>query len=83
MLHFLNKLDFFGYFENDDYEHFNCFRKVLTDEFQDVNSEKIIYMLGVVDGLRVLFITHTFQHIQSLTNGLREDIFSLVKVSNN
>ena len=83
VLHFLNKLDFVVYLENDDYENFICIKKVLTDEFQDVNLEKSIYMLGVVDDLRVLFITQTFQHIHSLTNGLREDIFCLVKFSSN
>ena len=83
VLHFLNKLDSAGYLENDDYENFNCIKKVLTAEFQDVNSEKLIYMLGVVDDLPVSFITQTFEQIQSLTNGLREDIFSLVKTSNN
>ena len=83
VLHFLNKLLFVGYLENDDYENFKCIKKVLTDEFQDVNSEKLLYMLGIVDDLRVSFITPTSQHIPSLTNGLREDIFSLVKLSIN
>ena len=37
VLHFLNKLDFAGYLESDVYEKFNSNKKVLTDEFQDVN----------------------------------------------
>ena len=31
VLHFLNKLDLAGYLESDDYEKFNCIKKVLAD----------------------------------------------------
>ena len=51
VLHFSNKLDFAGYLESVDYGKFNCFKKVLTDEFQDVNSEKVIILLSVLDAL--------------------------------
>ena len=57
VLHFLNKLDFVGYLESEDYEKFTCNKKVLTDEFQDVNSEKLINMMNIVDDLYILFIT--------------------------
>ena len=46
VLHFLNKLDFAGYLESCDYEKFSCFKKVLTSEFQDLDSEKLTNMLG-------------------------------------
>ena len=50
---FLSKLDIVGYLEIDDYETFICFKKVLTEDFQGVNSEKLIYLSGVVDELSV------------------------------
>ena len=77
VLYFLNKLDFVGYLESKDHENFNCNKKVLTDEFQDINSEKLINMLGVVDDLRILFLTQSFQDNQRLTTDLRDDIYLL------
>ena len=79
VLHFLSKLGFAGYLENYDYEKFNCIKKVLPDELQDVNSEKLISMLGVVDDLYILFIAQDFHDVQKLTNIVRDDIFVLVK----
>ena len=79
VLHFLNKQDFVGYFESNDYEKFNCNKKVLTREFQDVNSDKLINMLGVVDDLCLLFITQDFHNVQTLTDIFRGDSFFLFK----
>ena len=79
VLHFLNKLDFVGYLENDENEKFSCIKKVLTNEFQDLDSEKLINMLGVFDKLYILFVTQNFHDIQILTNIPRGDIFLLVK----
>ena len=55
---------------------------MLLDEFQDIESEILINMLVVVGNLHILFITQDFQNVQMITNILREDIFSLVKLSN-
>ena len=81
VLPFLNKLDFAGHLEGDDYEKLGSIKKVLTDQFQDVNSEKIMNMFNNVDDLYVLFITQAFQsvEIEGLTNILRDKIFLLVK----
>ena len=78
MLHFLNKLDVVGYLESYDYEKFNCNKNVLTDEVQDVNSEKLINMLVVIDDLYDFFITRDFHDVQILINVSRGDIFSLL-----
>ena len=82
ILHFLSKLDFAGYLENDDYEKFNCIKKVLTDEVQDANAEKLLNMLCVINDLCILFLTQDFHDVQILTNILRGDIFLLVKEKN-
>ena len=79
MLHFLNKLAFVGYLESFDYEKINCIKKVLTDEVQDVNSEKLMNVLSVLDDLHILLITQYFQDFQILTNYLRDEFFILVK----
>ena len=79
MLHFLIKLDFAGYLKSGDYEKFNCIKKVLTDEIQDINSEKLINMLGFIDDLHILIITQDFHDVQILTSILRGGIILLVK----
>ena len=73
----MKKLDFVGYLEINDYENFHCIKKVLSREFQDVNSNKLLNMLGVVDDLYILFLTHDFHNVQTLTDILRGDIFLL------
>ena len=40
-------------------------------------------MLDVLDNSHILFITQDFQTVQLLTNVLREEIFSLAKLSSN
>ena len=79
VLHSLNKLNFVGYLESDDYEKCICIKKVLTDEFQDVNSEKLTNIIGVIDDLQFSFISQKFHDNQILTNIVRGDFFLLVK----
>ena len=55
---------------------------MLTSEVQDLDSENIRNMLGVIDDLYILFLSQDFQDVQILTNVLREHSFSLVKLSN-
>ena len=49
-------------------------KAVLTDEFQDVNSEKLINLLAVLDDLHILFVNLNFQVVQVLSYVLRSDI---------
>ena len=79
MFHFLNKLDFAGYLESDDYEKIKCNQKVSTDEFQDVNSEKLGNKLGFVDDLHILYKIQVFHDVQTLSSFVRGDIFFPVK----
>ena len=83
VLYFLNKLDLVGHLESSDYDKFKWIKKMLIDEFEDANSEKLIIILDVLDNLHMLFITQDFQNVQILTDLPREDIFSLVKLSCN
>ena len=79
VLHFLNKLDFVAYLEGSDYEKIICIKKVKTTEFQDVDSENLINMLGFIDDLYIIYKTHFFQDDQVLTSILRGNIFQLTK----
>ena len=77
VLHFLNFLDFVGDLRSDDYSDFIHTKKVLKDNFQDVDSEQLIHMLGVINDLRILFLRQDYHDVDLLTESLREKIFIL------
>ena len=77
MLHFLTYLYFVADLRSDDYSNFNHTKKVLKDNFQDVDSEQLIHLLGVIDDLRILFLRQYFNEVCPLTESLRERIFRL------
>ena len=77
VLHFSNKLDLVYNLERKELKNFICVKKVLTNNFRNLHTEKIINMLNVVDDIYVLFITQDFQNVRALTNVLRDDIFLL------
>ena len=77
VLQFLNYLDFVGNLGSNDYSNFNQSKKILTANFQDVDSEQLIHMLGVIDELRILFLTKNFQEFGPLRESTLERIFTL------
>ena len=77
MLHFPNYFDFVGVLRSDEYTNFNCGKNVLTDNFQDTDSEHLWHMLWVINDLQVIFLRQDFQDVQPLTKALRERIFTL------
>ena len=77
VLHFLNYLDSVADLENHEYSNFGRVKKGLKDNFQDVDSEQLIHMLGVVDDLHILFLNQHFNKFNPLIESLRERIFTL------
>ena len=77
VLHFLNHLDFVAFLRNDEYNNFIHTKKVLKDILQDVDSQQLILMLGVIDDLRILFLRQSFNEVNPLTESLRERTFKL------
>ena len=77
VLHFLNCVEFVGDLRSDEYSNFNHTKKVLKDNFEDVDSEQLIQMLGVIVDLRILFLKQDFNENCSLTKSLRERNFTL------
>ena len=77
VLHFLNYLDFVADLKSDDYRKFNYTKKLSKDNFQDVDSEQLIHLLGIIDDLRILFLRQDFNEVCPLTELLRERIFTL------
>ena len=77
VLHFLNYLDSVADLESHEYSSFGRVKKVLKDNFQDVDLEQLIHMLGVVDDLHILFLNQDFNEFNPLIESLRERIFTL------
>ena len=71
VLHFLNYLDSVADLENHEYSNFDRVKKVLKDNFQDVD------LLGIVDDLHILFLNQDFNEYNPLLKSLRERIFTL------
>ena len=76
VLLFLNYLDFVADLRNDEYSNFNHTKKVLKDDFQDVDSKQLIHTLGVIDDLRILFLRQDLTKFVPLTESLREKNFT-------
>ena len=49
----------------------------MKNNFQDVDSEQVIHLLGVTDDLRIPFPKEDFHEVGPLTASLREKIFTL------
>ena len=77
VLHFLNYLDSVADLENHEYSNFDRVKKVLKDNFQDVDLGHLIHMLGIVDDLHILFLNQDFGEYNPLIESLRERIFTL------
>ena len=77
VLHFLNYLDFVAELRNDEYSNFNHIKKFLKYNFQDVYYEQVIHMLGDIGDLHNLFLNQSFNEVNTLTESLREKIFTL------
>ena len=52
-------------------------KKVLKDNFQDLDSEQPLHMLGVVDDLRIVFLNQDLNEVNPLTESLRERNFTM------
>ena len=77
VLHFLNYLDNVADLENHEYSNFDRVKKVLKDNFQDVDLGQLIHMLGVVDDLHILFLNQDFNEYNPLIESLCQRIFTL------
>ena len=78
-MYFINDLFFVRYVEEDDYEKFDCVRKILMDDLRDLDSNKLKNMLGMLVDLCFSFRTNKFSRIVYKVKLLREDIFLLLK----
>ena len=65
--------------DEDESKNFDCVRKILVDEFRDLDSKPLVDMLDILDDLIISFRTQDFSLIIDKVELLREDIFKLIK----
>ena len=76
-MYFINDLCFLGYL-GDDYKKFDCVGNILVNEFENLDSENLTNVLGIIDDLYISFRRREFGHIVDKVDLLRENIFRLV-----
>ena len=79
VMHFLNKLELNKEMRAGEFKNFKCIKEVLKNELWDVNPDKLIIMLGVVDDLHIFYLIRGFKKAQLLTDVLYDDNFLLFK----
>ena len=60
---FLKKIDLTGYLASSDYDKFKCIKKIMVDDFLNIDPVKLINMMGVLDNFRIVLITEVYQDV--------------------
>ena len=74
--HFLNCLDVIGVLTGGEYSSFNKSKKIIIDNFRDIDFEELIILLNFIDDLHNNFLRQDFNS-NPLTNILRDKIFAI------
>ena len=76
VLSFLNQMEMFIIMAGVEYHTFNNIRKILIDEFNNVDLEKLVEMLATLDDLRLVYLRNDVNDKSSITS-LTEKIFTM------
>ena len=84
VLDFLNQIELFEIISGLDYNTFNIIRKLLIDEFNNVNDDKLIEILKNSDDIYINYIKMDVNFDKTLYKPLRDNIFEIYeqKMSN-
>ena len=84
VLNFLNQLEIFKIISGLDYNTFNIIRKILIDEFNNIDDAKLIKILRNLDDIYINYIKMNVNFDKTLVESLRDNIFEIyeMKLSN-
>ena len=84
VLNFLNQIELFRIISGLDYITFNINRKILIDEFNNINDDKLIEILKNLEDIFIDYIKMNVNFDKSLIKPLRDNIFEFYeqKISN-
>ena len=77
VLNFLNQIELFRIISGLDYITFNIIRKILIDEFNNVNDDKSIEILKNLDDIFINYIKKDVNFEKTLIKPLRDNIFEI------
>ena len=84
VLNFLNQIELFRIISGLDYNTFNIIRKILIDEFNNIDDDKLIEILKNLDDIYINYIKMKVNFDKTLIKPLRDNIFEIYeqKMSN-
>ena len=77
VMNFLNQMEMFKIEYGIDYSLFKSIRKILIEEFEDVDLDKLVGVLGNLDDLYIEYLKMKDCFDMSLIITLREKIFDM------
>ena len=84
VLNFLNQKEIFRIISGLEYNTFNIIRKILIDEFNNIDDDKLIGILKNLDDIYINYIKMNINFDKTLVESLRDNIFESyeMKMSN-
>ena len=77
LLNFLNQIELFRIISGLDYITFNIIRKILIDEFNNINDDKLIEISKNLDDIFFNYIKTDVNFDKTLIKPLRDNIFEI------
>ena len=88
VMNFLNQTEIYNILTGVELSTFNIIRKILIDEFENINLDKLVEILRTLDDLYIEYLRMKVYFDKSLNTNLRIKIFEMydqkmVEKSNN
>ena len=77
ILTFLNQMELFKIVSDIEYSTFKIIRKILIDEFNKIDEDKLIKLLKNLDDLYIGYLKMNINFNKTLLNSLRDCIFEI------
>ena len=77
VLTFLNQIELFRIISGLDYITFNIIRKILINEFNNIDDDKLIEVLKNLDDIFINYIKKDVNFDKTLIKPLRDNIFEI------
>ena len=74
---FLNQMEMYNILTSVELSTFNIIRKILIDEFEDIDSDKLVEMLRTLDDLYIEYLRMKVSFDKSLITTLRNESFDM------
>ena len=77
VLNFLNQMEAYNILTGVELGTFNIIRKILIDEFEDIDLDKLVEMLRTLDNIYIEYLRMKVYFDKSLITTLRNKIFDM------